>query len=85
MDKCPYNSLSFSREFEHVSATSLTVMAEAEIPAVRCSACGKLFISERLRVDIAGSTRRELAYLAHLCPDCRAQVVAGLVASKKSL
>ncbi|MEM0093941.1 MAG: 4Fe-4S binding protein [Thermofilum sp.] len=83
VEKCPYRALSFSREFEHTSRTSLTVMAEARIPAVRCGACGRLFISERLGVDIAGSSRRELPYLTQLCPDCRARVAASVTASRK--
>ena len=85
VEKCPYGAISLLEDFEHISLTPGTVMTEARVPAVKCSLCGNLYAAERLEVDIAGASHRELPALTRLCPECRARVTAGVVASRKAL
>ena len=81
--KCPYNAMKFTEEFEFTSTQQSSVMSVARIPALRCSLCGRLFVSRAEAADILGTLAKELDYVKLICEDCRRQQAARIIALKK--
>ncbi len=79
IERCPFHAMKFSESYEHTSREAGAVMCEVRLPAVKCSRCGRSFISDRLHVDLAGLYPKELKFLAALCPECRERCAAEII------
>jgi len=85
VEKCPFHAMKFSEVYELTSRKVGDVMCEVRLPAVKCSRCGRSFISERLNIDLAGLYPRELRFLATLCPECREKYSAEVITHRKGV
>jgi hypothetical protein len=76
-------SLSSTLIASALSTGAFSVMSAARIPALRCSLCGRLFVSRAEAADILGTLAKELDYVKLICEDCRRQQAARIIALKK--
>lgn len=83
ISKCPFSAIKFVEEYEFISTHQSSLMSMAKIPALKCVACGKLFVSKVEVSDILGKLGKNYEYLSLMCEDCRRQMVAQKIAFKK--